>query len=246
MDILEKLYDVAEENLFQDNKNWVGFALQVKGLLKANLVIFQTWHQNGLNTPRFELVTTTDRRMVEDYMNRKMLGGRPYNEINLAPMEPIRRSDLISDSQFTTLPRYHDFIKKHDYFYHLYVPARLTDGSYFNLMLWRGQSAQDFDNKEKQRLALLMRYLSNSYNLEELIDIHISDDIEIFGEKYGLTPTETEILGYLLEGHTLRTISKSSGRSYGTVRWHVQHILEKCHVKSQKYLLREFYQLIKA
>ena len=69
--------------------------------------------------------------------------------------------------------------------------------------------------------------------------------IVTFGQKYGLTSTEIEILDGLLQGQTPSALAENTGRTYGTVRWHVQNILEKCQVNSQKGLLSEFYRLIR-
>ena len=68
--------------------------------------------------------------------------------------------------------------------------------------------------------------------------------LERFGSRYHLTDTEIIILSALIQGHSLREIAVETGRGYGTVRWHVQNILDKCQVSSQKTLLSEFYSLI--
>ncbi|VAW24699.1 hypothetical protein MNBD_ALPHA11-707, partial [hydrothermal vent metagenome] len=60
------------------------------------------------------------------------------------------------------------------------------------------------------------------------------------------TDTEIDILSALLQGQSLKIIAYETKRSYNTIRWHVQNILEKCQVKTQTNLLREFYRLIKA
>lgn len=114
------------------------------------------------------------------------------------------------------------------------------------LFIWRSQEEGDYSEIEKQRLALFMRYLSSFIRVKsEFLHKNSDDNIKEFGNKYSLTNTEIEILSNLLNGHSLREISKETSRSYRTVRWHVRNLLEKCQVKSQKNLLSEFYKLIK-
>ncbi len=48
----------------------------------------------------------------------------------------------------------------------------------------------------------------------------------------------------MLIGQSLKFIAQNSDCPYGAMRWHVQNILTKCHAKSQKILLGEFYCLI--
>ena len=50
---------------------------------------------------------------------------------------------------------------------------------------------------------------------------------EVLAEALGLTPAESHIAVWLAEGKTVRNIALATGRSEGTVRWHVQHILRK-------------------
>lgn len=112
--------------------------------------------------------------------------------------------------------------------------------------MWRGENQSDFSEMEKLRLALFMRLLAKIVGtLEVEANQEHMGGIKDFGIKYGLTDSETGILADLLEGQSLREIAELSGRTYGTIRWHVHNLLEKCNVKSQKNLLREFYWLIK-
>jgi len=131
------------------------------------------------------------------------------------------------------------------------VYAILPDGSSLVLYVWRGERDRDYSDIEKQRLALFMRYLARLVRTGNPAHAHASvhaPDKELleFGTKYRLTEAEVSVLSGLLQGQSLKFIALDSDRSYGTVRWHVQNILEKCQVKSQKNLLGEFYRLIKS
>ena len=42
----------------------------------------------------------------------------------------------------------------------------------------------------------------------------------------------------LAEGHTLRGIAAATGRSTGTVRWHLRHIYEKNRISRQTELVQ--------
>jgi DNA-binding NarL/FixJ family response regulator len=92
-----------------------------------------------------------------------------------------------------------------------------------------------------------MRYLATFLRTPGSLVAHASEtELTLFGERYALTNTEVSILAALLRGYSLRNIAEESGRSYGTMRWHVQNILGKCQVKTQQNLLNEFYRLIKS
>ena len=65
---------------------------------------------------------------------------------------------------------------------------------------------------------------------------------EVVAEALGLTPAESCIAVSLAGGMTVRDIALATGRSEGTVRWHVQHILRK-HDFSRQY---ELVQLVRS
>jgi DNA-binding CsgD family transcriptional regulator len=125
------------------------------------------------------------------------------------------------------------------------VPAILPNYRYAALAVWRDERLDDFTDNEKQRLALFMRHLIKVVGADALPMGEPSEEINLFGRKYGLTEKEIEILSALIQGYSLREIGNETNRSYGTMRWHMQNIREKCHVKNQRNLLREFYTLIK-
>lgn len=173
-------------------------------------------------------------------------------EDNPNPLEPFRRSDIMSDEEYRAHEITKLFLKNNDVFYLMAVYAILPNGFPLVLFLWRGENKSDFSDIEKQRITLFMRHLatlvtSDRVNLDfaDIIGAKPSNEIIVFGEKYFLTKTEVKILSYLINGNSLKMIAEETDRSYGTVRWHVQNILAKCQVKNQKNLLNEFYGLIK-
>ncbi|MYA41907.1 MAG: hypothetical protein F4Z31_09185 [Gemmatimonadetes bacterium] len=68
-------------------------------------------------------------------------------------------------------------------------------------------------------------------------------DAGIVAEALGLTPAESRLAVMLATGHSLRDIAERSGRSYGTVRWHLQRILHKQDVSRQADLVRRILSL---
>ncbi len=62
-----------------------------------------------------------------------------------------------------------------------------------------------------------------------------------YGEKIGLTESEIEIFSQLAQGISARSISDLTDRRYATVRWHIQNILTKAGVTSQKELLSKLF-----
>lgn len=70
-----------------------------------------------------------------------------------------------------------------------------------------------------------------------LIDNVATSQALFFGEKYGLSPRETEILGYLLAGWSRPYIRDSLFISLNTVNTHVRNIYNKMEVHSQQELL---------
>lgn len=73
-----------------------------------------------------------------------------------------------------------------------------------------------------------------------------ANPVAAFRGKTGLTETETAVLSHLVGGLSLREIAGTTGRSYGTIRWHVQNMLEKTGAGSQKDLIARFYREIAA
>lgn len=59
----------------------------------------------------------------------------------------------------------------------------------------------------------------------------------VVSEEYGLSPRESEILGYLGQGLTRKEVSAKLVLSEETVKTHMQHIYEKCGVHSRRDLL---------
>ena len=48
-----------------------------------------------------------------------------------------------------------------------------------------------------------------------------------------LSPREREILDFLTQGFSDKEIADRIGVKHGTVRWHLQHVYEKLHVRSR-------------
>ena len=63
-------------------------------------------------------------------------------------------------------------------------------------------------------------------------------DPGLVAEALGLTAAETRVAVMLAEGHTLRDIAAATGRSTGTVRWHVRQIYEKNRISRQTELVQ--------
>lgn len=53
------------------------------------------------------------------------------------------------------------------------------------------------------------------------------------GELAELSPREREILGLVAQGFADKEIAEKIGVRHGTVRWHLQHVYEKLHVRSR-------------
>jgi DNA-binding CsgD family transcriptional regulator len=246
---LEKLYGCAEQHLQAENQNWDRFAADFKSAFRAKLMLYMpTFEADELAWRSSKgLVATTDPHLAAEYIDKKMFERNHVPEHTLNPLEPQRRTDDISDDQYRSLEIVQDFFLPRGVFYLMAVSAILKDQSYLILVVFRDENERDFSDIEKQRLALFMRYLATFLRKTDPIATHASEaELASFGEKYSLTNTEMSVLAALLQGHSLRQIADESDRSYGTVRWHVQNILEKCHVQSQKSLLSEFYSLIKS
>lgn len=247
MQILEQLYNSAEIRLDKDTVEWGLFGTDVARICNARMALYRTsYDAKDGSLISADYIATTDKDMLEAYKTLGLQEIQPIPETSLTPLEPIRRTDVMDDETILNIPVIGDFIRKYDYFYQLMVPAILPDGSILGLLLWRGMAEEDFSDLEKQRLALFMRHLMGAFDLSKIGEASSQSKIIAFGERHSLTPTETDILAALLNGHSLREISNTTERSYGTVRWHVQNILNKCQVSSQKSLLSEFYGLISA
>ncbi len=248
MIILEKLYDCAGKHLAGENQNWSEFCEDFRDIFGAGIVMYRPDIINGIMAWRSldQLVATSNPEYAKGYVEHKIFEQNEIPDDSLNPLEPSRRSDVVADAQFKEVEIAKNFFIPRKIFYMLAVSAILPDDSNFVLVAWRSEDEGDFSDLDKQRLALFMRYLATQIRVKKTKPASARDSsIENFGKKYSLTKSEIEILSGMLDGKSLRFIAQESDRSYGTVRWHVQNILEKCQVKSKKNLLSEFYALIK-
>ncbi|HGG05119.1 MAG TPA: LuxR family transcriptional regulator [Aliiroseovarius sp.] len=246
MEILANLYKEAEKHLLREPRNWSSFMRAIAGHFDAHVAIYTISFQEDRRTIRdFLILASSDPKTTDKYMAEKIYRHQRVQETTMAVLEPARRTDVISDDEFRKLGPLADFMIPHGMFYVIAVPAVLSDGSFATMTAWRDEHQNDFSELEKQRLALFMRHLMAILNESELLLSKPEPDVSAFGKKWALTVSEIEILSALLQGMSLKDVAEHSGRSYGTVRWHVQNILEKCQVSSQKELLREFYRLIR-
>lgn len=65
-----------------------------------------------------------------------------------------------------------------------------------------------------------------------------TSDPELVGSALGLTAAESRVAIMLAEGCTLRDIAAATGRTTGTVRWHLQQIFEKNGISRQVELVQ--------
>ncbi len=248
MIVLEKLYESADEYLGAAKQDWQAFTNDFRSIFEADFVLYRPTDIDGVLAWRSldQLIATTQSEYADRYVEHRIFEANQIPDTSLNPLEPNRRSDIVADEQFERMDIATKFFIPRGIFYMLAVSAVLADDSYLVLVAWRNKENGDFSDIEKQRLALFMRYLATLVKTVDSV-VLLSPDKEIkqFGKKYKLTEAEIEILSALLQGHSLKMISAETKRKYSTVRWHVQNILEKCHVKTQRNLLSEFYQLIK-
>ena len=69
-------------------------------------------------------------------------------------------------------------------------------------------------------------------------EARMTSDPELVGSALGLTAAESRVAIMLAEGYTLRDIAASTGRTTGTVRWHLQQIFEKNGISRQVELVQ--------
>ena len=69
-------------------------------------------------------------------------------------------------------------------------------------------------------------------------ETRMTSDPELVGSALGLTAAESRVAVMLAEGCTLRDIAAATGRSTGTVRWHLQQIFEKNGISRQVELVQ--------
>lgn len=246
---LEKLYQCAEINLQGKSQDWDGFAKSFKLAFEARLMLYTPTFEEDVLAWRSSngLIATTDPEVAAKYIGNKMYEHTHIPEQSLSPLEPFRRTDALSDDQYKSLTIARNFYLPNNMFYLIASIAVLRDSSHLILVAARSEQQSDFSDIEKQRLSLFMRYLATFLRTPGSLVAQASEtELTLFGERYALTNTEVRILAALLQGYSLRNIAQESGRSYGTMRWHVQNILGKCQVKTQQNLLNEFYQLIKS
>ena len=69
-------------------------------------------------------------------------------------------------------------------------------------------------------------------------ETRMTSDPELVGSALGLTAAESRVAIMLAEGFTLRDIAAATGRSTGTVRWHLQQIFAKNGISRQVELVQ--------
>lgn len=243
---LVKLYDCVGETLGKEPRNWEEFAKKFKNTIGANIALYRIqFSADKTIGETVEILATSEAEIMKKYVEQEIFKLHPVPEASLPPLEPLRRTDVVDDEEFKTLGPLSDFLLSHDMFYLMVVPALMPDNSYVGLYVWRSHSDGDFSDLEKQRLALVMRYLLATVSMSELIPIDPDEDLKAFGKTHNLTDAEQSVLAGLINGYSPKLIAENTDRTYGTVRWHIQNILEKCQVKSQKNLLTSFYALLK-
>ncbi len=246
MEILGEIYRAAEARLHGDDPDWSGFMAAFRDIFAAEAALYTIGYGPGeRDIEAFFLIASSAPEVSDAYVQKKIYRHLRVPENTLAPLEPALRSDYLSDAEFERSGPLADFMIPAGMYHLIAVPALLADGSVTTLTAWRDRGAENFSALEKQRLALFMRHLVALVGKEALALEKPEQKVAAFGRKWGLTPTETELLAALLQGLSLREAAEQSGRSYGTVRWHMQNILGKCQVNSQKDLMREFYTLIR-
>ena len=244
---LEKLYECAGLHLEKTHQNWEKFATDFENIFSCKMVLFRSKQDNSgiyLQT-REDIIAGANSWIVTNFLNvsAEQLSGILSDPVN--PFEPSRRTNATDNETYKQSSVYHQFARQHGVFYLMLVFAALADGSNLVLVVWRDEHECDFSNIEKQRIALFMRHLAtcvkraNPNNMAQ-----VSGDVNAFGKKFLLTEAEMVILSALLAGTSMRAIAAQTQRTYGTVRWHAQNILEKCQVNNQQSLLSEFYKLI--
>jgi len=246
---LENLYNCADKYLSGEVQDWESFACDFAATFGTRMALYTpSRKEDGLFFLSMdELIATTDREIMAEFFDKGIVKFEPMFEDGGNPLEPFRRTDIFSDDDFRGFEVTKVFLQPNDVFYLMIVYAILSDGSVLVFYLWRSERQNDFSDIEKQRLTLFMRYLAKLVQREKSkTGLDANKEVREFGKKYDLTEAEVNILNALLDGKSLRYIAENSSRSYGTVRWHVQNILNKCQVKSKKNLLSEFYRLIKA
>lgn len=246
---LGKLYDCANTRLSGRKQDWNGFAKDFGAIFHSKMVLYRLAHEaNRLDLlSKDELVATTDQELMAQYFVEKIYEYDCFFPYPPSPFESLRRTDVMDDNEFRKNEIAVRFLLPNNMFFIMTVFVALPDGSFLVLFVWRNEQGEGFSSIEKQRLVLFMHYLAIFFEMPIPAFAHGLDaELKDFGKKYSLTGAEMHILSALLEGQSLKFIAEDSARSYGTVRWHMQNILGKCQVKSQKNLLREFYRLIKS
>lgn len=194
----------------------------------------------------FVVIATSDPATINEYIRKKLFQHLVLHEAAQPNLIPCRRSDMTPVTDLH--PDVDGFYRQYGLFHLLMTPARISQNSYLAIVAWRPEQASDFNDAEKDRLGLLMRYLMALLSVQEFLPEHDAgcrdEALLQFADHYRLTKSETGILHHLLRGKTLKEIAATTGRSYGTVRWHTRNLLEKCQVSSQRNLINAYYRSV--
>jgi len=245
---LEELCKCATQHLTKSQPDWERFADEFGSIFGCKMALFITSKNDDVVFLQSEkcIISTTSWDLVSAQFAKNISTFIGIMHDPVSPFIPSLRTDKLADSEYLNLDIVQRYMMPHRAFYLMMAFAALQDGSRLAMAVWRSDEEKDFCDIEKRRISIFMRFLATFFAPKNYAPINsVNEDLKLFGSRYSLTNSEVEIVLSLLQGHTLTQIAQDTDRAYRTVRWHMQNILEKCQVKSQKNLMSEFYRLIK-
>lgn len=155
-------------------------------------------------------------------------------------------SDCLTQQQFHELPLYQEFYSVVGLEYQFALNV-VDEHAVVGIVSNRyGKDEYDFDEYDRQMLALLQPHVQNAYTrlrtrhgLQLLLDGPLTEELVLELRRIGLTDREGQILYYLFLGHTNKQIALHMQLSEGTVRKHVEHLLSKLGATSRTGACRE-------
>ncbi|MCC8160441.1 MAG: LuxR C-terminal-related transcriptional regulator [Oscillospiraceae bacterium] len=150
----------------------------------------------------------------------------------------VRDSDLRSDEMRLGDPIYIRCYKKYHIYDNIQYSIVYNERLLGVLTLFRTKTDGAFDESELFYLRALGQHLNKVMNRLYNSDGAVRADVSEFGEKFDLTPRETEILSFVSEYKSNDEIAEMIDVSRNTVQKHLQNIFRKTNTSSKWELMK--------
>jgi len=164
----------------------------------------------------------------------------PWQEAMEMIRPPLARfSDYVSEKDLVNSGLYHDWLRLRHWLHGAMVASLEQKDPLAWITFYREADEPDFNQEEMNYLSLFQAHFDAAVHriLRAEHRWGLENILRATAARYGLSERELEILGTLLEGKTNAEIAEQMFISPGTVKVHIEHILNKTGARSRTELV---------